>query len=202
MINHLIPRQPVPALNVATVGSTVNATADGSVGSTVSGGNWTLADSQAENFTMVVFYRGLHCPICARYLKDLENKLSKFAERGVNVVAISSDGQARAEQAKQDWQLEHLTVGYGLDLDTAREWGLYISTSRGKTSTGVVEPDLFSEPGLYLIRPDGTLYFGTVQTMPFARPNFAEILGALDFVLANDYPARGEVSDHHALIAN
>ena len=28
--------------------------------------------------------------------------------------------------------------------------------------------------------------------MPFARPNFRELVGALDFVIANDYPARGE----------
>ena len=182
MFNHLIPRQRVPDLEVAQIG----------------GGTWQLAKSQPANFTMIVFYRGLHCPICARYLRDLENKLSKFTERGVNVVAISSDNQERAQQAKTDWQLEHLTIGYDLDLDTAREWGLYISTSRGKTSTGVIEPDLFSEPALYLIRPDGSLYFGTVQTMPFARPNFSDILGALDFVLTNDYPARGEVTDHHA----
>jgi peroxiredoxin len=185
MMNTLMPRQDVPELEVATVG----------------GSTWNIADSQPKHFTMVVFYRGLHCPICARYLKDLENKLEKFAERGVKVVAISSDSQERAEQAKQEWKLEHLTIGYGLDLDKAREWGLYISTSRGKTSTGVLEPDLFSEPALYLIRPDGTLYFGTVQTMPFARPNFAEILGALDFVLANDYPARGEVRNHHAPVS-
>jgi hypothetical protein len=30
--------------------------------------------------------------------------------------------------------------------------------------------------------------------MPFARPHFAELLGALDFAIANDYPARGEYS--------
>ena len=63
---------------------------------------------------------------------------------------------------------------------------------------GFEEPALFSEPGLFLVRPDGTLYFGTVQTMPFARPNFREILGALDFVLAKGYPARGEIVDHKA----
>jgi len=28
--------------------------------------------------------------------------------------------------------------------------------------------------------------------MPFARPHFDEILGAIDFVVKNDYPARGE----------
>lgn len=177
----LFPRQPVPALEVATVG----------------GGRWSLAEQQPETFTLVVFYRGLHCPICSRYMGDLEKKLGQFAERGVSVVAVSSDSAERAAEAKAAWGLEKLTLGYGLDLDKAREWGLYISTSRGKTSTGVEEPATFSEPGLFLIRPDGTLYFGTVQTMPFARPSFAEVLGALDFVIKNDYPARGEVLDHH-----
>ncbi len=52
---------------------------------------------------------------------------------------------------------------------------------------------MFIEPALYLIRPDGTLYFGTVQTMPFARPSFAEILAAVGKVVETGYPARGEV---------
>lgn len=179
-ITPLIPRQPVPALSVPTV--------DGPV--------WTLSDQTPEAFTLLVVYRGLHCPICSGYLGDLNRKLAPFAERGVSVIAVSSDTADRAAEAKAKWGLDQLTIGYGLGLDQAREWGLYISTSRGKTSTGVVEPDLFVEPGLFLIRPDGTLYFGTVQTMPFARPQFGDILKALDFVLANDYPARGEVIDH------
>ena len=59
----------------------------------------------------------------------------------------------------------------------------------------MVEPDLFSEPALYLVKPDGTLYFGAVQTMPFARPHFDDVVGAVKFVLEKDYPARGEVTD-------
>lgn len=39
---------------------------------------------------------------------------------------------------------------------------------------------------------DGTLYYGAVQTMPFARPHFDELLVALDFALDKNYPARGE----------
>jgi hypothetical protein len=31
--------------------------------------------------------------------------------------------------------------------------------------------------------------------MPFARPHFADILAAIDYVLKNNYPARGEVRD-------
>ncbi|MFN7087813.1 MAG: AhpC/TSA family protein, partial [Burkholderiales bacterium] len=65
-------------------------------------------------------------------------------------------------------------------------------TGRGKTSMGIEEPALFSEPGVFLVRPDRTLYWAAVQTMPFARPHFRDMLAAIDFVIKNDYPARGE----------
>jgi hypothetical protein len=85
-----------------------------------------------------------------------------------------------------------LRIGYGLPLQVARDWGLYTSAGRGTTSIGIEEPELFSEPGVFLVRTDGTLYFASVQTMPFVRPHFQEMVGALDFVRKNDYPARGE----------
>lgn len=178
-ISPLFPRQPVPDIGVPLVG----------------GGHWRLSEQRPEHFTMVVVYRGLHCPICAGYLRDLDGKVGEFAARGVNTIAISSDNAEHAAQAKDKWRLERLQMGYGFDLDAARRWGLYVSSGHGMTSTGVVEPALFVEPGLFMIRPDGTLYFGTVQTMPFARPRFSDILGAIDFVIARNYPARGEVLD-------
>lgn len=176
-VTPLIPRQQVPALDVSLAG----------------GGNWSLSGETPENFTMVVFYRGLHCPICKNQLVDLQKKLPEFAKRGVRVVAISSDNEERANQTKADWGLDELDLGYGIDMQTARSWGLYASNGIGTTSIGIEEPAVFSEPGLFLVKPDGTLYFASVQTMPFARPHFAEILGALDFVLAKGYPARGEL---------
>lgn len=141
---------------------------------------------------MVVFYRGLHCPICTKYLLELERLAPEFASRGVQVVAVSSDSEDRAREMVQKVGAKAVAFGYALSLRAARQWGLYISTSRGKTSIGVEEPALFSEPGVFLVRPDGTLYYGAVQTMPFARPQFQDLLGAVDFALAKDYPARGE----------
>jgi len=41
------------------------------------------------------------------------------------------------------------------------------------------------------VRPDGTLYYDAVQTMPFARPHFDELLAASDFAVARNYSARG-----------
>jgi peroxiredoxin len=173
----LFPREPAPPLHVELAG----------------GGSFDLAQEQPANFTMIAFYRGLHCPICRTQLRELNSKLGEFDKRGVGVAAISCDSRERAEKSKEDWGLTRLRVGYGLDLAAARQWGLFVSTGRGTTSAGVEEPAKFSEPALYLIRPDGSLYFGSVQTMPFARPHFDDILAAIDYVVKHDYPARGEV---------
>ena len=184
-ITPLVPRQAVPPLTVPVVG----------------GDRFGIRKERPEHFSLIVFYRGLHCPICRTQLGELETKLSDFAKRGVSVVALSSDAAERAERAKLEWKLPNLRLGYGLDLAVARAWGLYISTGRGMTSAGVEEPALFSEPGLFLVRPDRTLYFASVQTMPFARPHFTDILAALDYVIAKNYPARGEVMNLPAAAA-
>jgi peroxiredoxin len=172
----LKPRQLVPALNVETLQ-----------------GQWSLSDQSPENFTMVVFYRGLHCPLCSKYLKELDKLTSEFVEAGVSILALSSDDKARTQQAQLDWELKNINFGYGVNVEQAQAWGLHRSAGKGKTSTGIEEPAEFSEPGLFLIRPDQTLYWSQVSTMPFARPHFREVLGALDFVVTNDYPARGEL---------
>jgi hypothetical protein len=76
-----------------------------------------------------------------------------------------------------------------------REVRLYISATRGKSSLGIDEPALFSEPGIFLVRPDRTLYFGSVQTSPFARPRFEDLLSLIDFAIDRNFPpARGEYS--------
>jgi len=172
----LLPRQGVPPLDVATL----------------DGARFALGVSPPLTFDMIVFYRGLHCPVCTKYLTELDRLVPEFEQRGVRPIAISSDGEERAREMANKIGAQRLRFGYGLALTAAREWGLNISTSRGKTSIGIEEPPLFSEPGLFLVRPDRTLYWASTQTMPFARPHFDEILAAIDFVRKNDYPARGE----------
>lgn len=172
----LLPRKPTPSLEVPTLAH----------------GSFDLRAEHPENFSLIVFYRGLHCPLCIKYLTELARLLPDFEKRGVNVIAVSTDTQERAVQMSERIKATDLRIGYDLSLEKAREWGLYISASKGKTSIGIEEPSLFSEPAVYILRPDGTLYYGNVQTMPFARPIFSELLGAIDFALANDYPARGE----------
>jgi peroxiredoxin len=172
----LRPSAPVPALRVGTVG----------------GPCWRLCDQKPKHFTLVLFYRGLHCPFCMEQLKQLEEKVDEFHKRGVRVLAVSADTRDRAERAAEEWGIDKLTICWGLTLDQAKAWGLYVSAGRGKSPRGVEEPPFFVEPALFLVRPDGTLYSGMVQTMPFARPHLDDVLAMIDYVVARDFPPRGE----------
>lgn len=151
------------------------------------GGAWRLADRHPRAFTMVVFYRGLHCPVCKAQLREIDRRLGELAERGVEVVAVSGDNRERAEQTVREWELEHLAVGFGLVLEDLRAWGLFVSERVADH-----EPEHFGEPGLFLISPDGTVYYEAITSMPWGRPRLDDIIGGIDFVLEQDYPARGE----------
>ncbi|MEE4188386.1 MAG: peroxiredoxin-like family protein [Roseobacter sp.] len=172
----LLPRQKTPDLTVPTLDH----------------GTFDLASDNAEKGTVVCFYRGLHCPLCATYLAELERLTPEFEARGVKTIGLSVDGAERARLMGDKIKAKSLRIGYDLSLSTAKEWGLYISTSRGKTSIDIEEPALFAEPGLFMVTPAQTLYYGSVQTMPFVRPHFSDLLTALDGAIAKQYPARGE----------
>ncbi|MFN4158885.1 MAG: redoxin domain-containing protein [Gemmobacter sp.] len=172
----LIPRQTAPAPRLATLD---HGTSD-------------LFAATPDRGTILCFYRGLHCPICATYLTDLEMQTPAFAKRGYQAIAIRSDGEDRARAMADRIGASTLRLGHGPPMQRARDWGLCISTSRGKTSIGIEEPALFSEPGLVIVNADRSLYYLSVQSMPFVRPGFRELLGAIDFAIDKSYPARGE----------
>lgn len=170
MTHKLMPDTQAPDLSLPLVG----------------GGTWSLADQTPENFTMIVIYRGLHCPVCKSYLGKLNALVSTAAEVGVSVVAASMDSQARAQQAKTDWGLDQLDLAYGMTATDVANWGLYLSTS-----IKVAESDEFAEPGLFWVRPDGRLYLIDISNMPWSRPDVAFLLSKVTFAIENNYPARG-----------
>lgn len=167
----LKPRQAAPELEANTLAGEV----------------WRLRDAKPTNFTMMVWYRGLHCPICRTYLSDLQAKLPDFAKRGVEVIALSADSRDRAERAQDEWGLKLLRIGYELPIASGRAWGLFISRS---IRDG--EPPEFTEPGLFLVKPEGTLFFAAVGSAPWGRPPFDQVLRGIDFALERKMPARGE----------
>ena len=164
------PRTPAPRLEVETLDV----------------GTWRLADEWG--WTMVEFYRGLHCPGCEAYLRDMDRHVDEFRGIGVALIAVSGDTRERAQRAKEDWGLDKLRLGYGLDVETMQAWDLYISKAISDD-----EPEVFSEPGLYVVKPDGSIYYAAINSMTFGRPRMSELLKALQVKIQQDAPARGEV---------
>lgn len=172
-MNRPTPKHPAPQLSFYTL----------------NGELWDLQNQNPESFTLIVFYRGLHCPICKKYLQQLEALLPDFAERGVEVVAVSMDSDKRARLSRQKWELKELTLGFGLSEDAAKQWSLYLSDA---VKEG--EPDRFSEPGLFLIDKDGLIYYSAINSNPWGRPYLATFVKAVDYIVKSGYPARGEVN--------
>ncbi|GGG47668.1 peroxiredoxin-like family protein [Bizionia arctica] len=155
----------------------------------IGGETWNLAKQNPKNFTMVVFYRGIHCPVCKKYTEELQNLKSKYNELGVDIIAVSMDTEAKARKAKMDWDIADIPIGYELTEEQAKAWNLYLS--KGVKDA---EPQLFSEPGLFLIRPDNEIYYIALNSQPFGRPELSSFVKSIDFIVSKDYPSRGEVS--------
>ena len=167
--------KPAPALSVPLLG----------------GGTFDLSAATPEHFTLVVFYRGKHCPLCTKQMEeDVIPALDQLRDKGVEVVAVSMDDEDRARQQAEGWTTKGLRVGHGMTEATAREWGLYISGAR----EGSEEPARFSEPGMTLVRPDGRVYAHWQQSVPFSRPKMADLLAGLGFIVEKGYPARGTLA--------
>ncbi len=178
----LMPQRPVPSLELALAG----------------GGEFRLADETPRLMTMLVFYRGLHCQQCRDYIADLDVRLPEFEKIGIATLAISGDVRDRAERTRTEWSLQNIRIGYGLTPQKARDWGLFLTHGRPRAA-GMQEPPWYSEPALYLVRPDQTLFFSSVQNMPFGRSRPEDVLAGFEFMFGRGYfidkecPARGEV---------
>jgi len=152
----------------------------------VGGGTFDLAGEKPDNFTMVLFYRGFHCPVCKGYLAGLVSLLGDYEAAGFSVVAASMNGQDLAEKAANEWELGKLRVAHSVTVEDAKNWGLWISKAFKD-----VEADIFTEPGLFWIRPTGELYLADISNMPWARPDLGNLLSKVPYALENNYPARG-----------
>lgn len=138
-----------------------------------------------ERWMMLVVYRGRHCPRCKKYLAKLNATLDAW-QSVLDVVVVSADTKEKAlqDRAEFGWQFP---LGYGLSQTQMRQLGLYVSTPLSPAETD--RP--FSEPGTFIMRPNGTLMLVDISNGPAARPDLEELLDGVIFNIENNRPARG-----------
>lgn len=139
-----------------------------------------------HDWQLVVVYRGLHCPLCKKYLAQLDEMAGDFNALGVDVVTVSGDPKEKAQSMVDEKDLS-LPVGWGLTLEQMSTLGLYISDPRSPEETD--RP--FAEPGTFVINAEGNIQIVDISNAPFARPDLEALLNGIKFVRGNDYPVRG-----------
>ena len=158
----------------------------------LNGGTFTLSERTPNHFTIVIFYRGAFCPICMNYIPEIESQYQTAVDAGFDMVLISMDSKEKAEASTKGIATK-VPIGYGMTEEVARSWGLYITSGRPNTA----EPAVFSEPGLFVIRPpvnNSTIFMAMVQSAPFTRPNIEQLIGGLQYAVDNQYPTRGTLT--------
>ena len=152
------------------------------------GGGTLDIGGMRENWTLLVVYRGKHCPRCKKYLNILDAMRDDWRTAGFDVAVVSADPaeKAMADQKEFGWGFD---LGYDLSEDQMATLGLYVTNPLSDAETD----RRFAEPGTYVIRPDGSLLLIAISNGPSARPELAELLDGMIFTKDNDRPPRGTV---------
>ena len=153
----------------------------------VQGGEITLGKTTSSGaWLIVIVYRGLHCPLCNKYLKRLEELREGFTKANAELVAVSGDPLEKAKTMVSRNGL-NFPIAYGLSVEQMRELGLYISAPRNADETD--RP--FAEPGTFALNANGRLHLIEISNTPFNRADLAELLDTVEWIQENDYPIRG-----------
>ena len=151
------------------------------------GGEMTLGQPlKKENWQLIIVYRGLHCPLCKKYLQKLESLKDKFLVKGAEVVAVSGDPKDKAMIMVESTKLS-IPVGYGLSIQQMKKLGLYISNPISPEETD--RP--FPEPGMFAVNAEGKIHLIDVSNTPFNRSDLSELLETIEWIKENNYPIRG-----------
>ncbi len=150
------------------------------------GGGTVVIGGARARWQLVVIYRGRHCHLAKPFFTRLNQMMADFAERNVDVVAISADRHdgAEADVKEFGWTFE---VGYGLTIETMRTIGLYISEPRhAQESDGP-----HAEPALFALSPRGTAEIIDISNAPFSLPDLGGVLAGITFIQNRGYAAGG-----------
>lgn len=138
------------------------------------------------DWKLVVVYRGRHCPLCTKYLNNLEGFRQNLLEAGIDLAAVSGDSRSQLQEHLGELDVSY-PFYYGLSIEQMQALGLYISHPRSEQETD--HP--FPEPGLFVINGDNQVQVVDISNNPFVRPEPGALTSGLSWIRQNSYPIRG-----------
>jgi peroxiredoxin len=140
------------------------------------------------DWRLVVVYRGRHCPLCTKYLNQLQAYQQRLADIGVDLVAVSGDSQEQLTSHMNKLDV-NFPLAYGLTLPQMETLGAYVSDPRSPEEAD--HP--FAEPALFVVNKEGTIQVVDYSNNPFVRPEPEALVNGLAWIRNpdNNYPIRG-----------
>ncbi|TKB48164.1 redoxin domain-containing protein [Ferrimonas sediminicola] len=137
---------------------------------------------------LVLVYRGRHCPLCTRYLNQLEGFREELKEIGVDIIAVSADSKQQLLDHRSTLEVS-FPLACGLTQEQMEALGLYVSLPRSDQETD----HNFAEPGLFVVNEQGNLHVVDISNNPFVRPELRTLVNGLRWIRDpdNHYPIRG-----------
>ena len=129
-----------------------------------------------------------YCPLCTKYLNNLETHKQGLLDSGVDLIAISADTKSQLAGFMEKLEVS-FPICYGLTIAQMQELGLYISTPRSEKETD--HP--FPEPGVFVINEKGQVQIAEISNNPFVRPELETLASGIAWIKnpENDYPIGG-----------
>lgn len=144
------------------------------------------ARGSVADWKMVVVYRGVHCPLCTRYLNQLEGHVEQLVSLRVDLAAVSADSREQMHEHRKKLSVSY-PIYCDLSLAQMQQLGLYVSQPRSQKETD----HLFPEPGLFVVNEARRLQVVDISNNPFVRPDLESLMSGLAWIRGNDYPIRG-----------
>ncbi len=118
-----------------------------------------LRDLRRTGPVIVVFYYGYYCSHCVAQLFALEEDLPKFAERGVQIVALSADPLETTAARFRQYGHFHFPVLSDRDNKVAEQYSVYTP------AVGDHDEDL--KHGTFIVDTSGRIVWSYTGSQPF-----------------------------------
>ena len=114
--------------------------------------------------TVLLFYRGEWCPVCNLQLHSLQEKLAEFQKEDAQILAISTDTSENSRKLVEKHNLSFPVLAK-LGREVVDDYGLFFNEEKGS-----------AEPAIFILRPDGTVAYVSLQSGPLGRPSNDDLL--------------------------
>ena len=114
--------------------------------------------------TVLLFYRGEWCPICNVQLHALQEKLAEFQKENAQILAVSTDTAENSQKLVGKHNLSFLVLA-GLGREAVDAYDLFFNEEKN-----------CAEPAIFILRPDGTVAYASLQSGPLGRSSNDDLL--------------------------